>query len=147
MILLSALGFVNSMWPSDALCWLRSESILTQVIACLTLTPPCYYKLLSMCGFFVSFYRCQVSNNIDVVSHLNNVVDKRTLQVCLWEIIYIILHMLPDALQMDEIVNQHAEALWFNTLRPRQKCRHFAGMFKCIFLNGNARILLTISLK
>ena len=35
----------------------------------------------------------------------------------------------------------------FNTLRPRQNGRHFAdNIFKCIFLNENARILLNISL-
>ena len=36
----------------------------------------------------------------------------------------------------------------FNTLRPRQNGRHFTDdIFKCIFLNENARILLKISLK
>ena len=36
----------------------------------------------------------------------------------------------------------------FNTLRPRQKARHFADdILKCIFLNENAQILLKISLK
>ena len=35
----------------------------------------------------------------------------------------------------------------FNTLRPRQNRRHFAdAIFKCIFLNENARISLKISL-
>ena len=35
-----------------------------------------------------------------------------------------------------------------NTLRPRQNGRHFAdNIFKCIFLNKNVRISLTISLK
>ena len=35
-----------------------------------------------------------------------------------------------------------------NTLWPRQNSRHFAdNIFKCIFLNGNARILIAISLK
>ena len=35
-----------------------------------------------------------------------------------------------------------------NTLRPRQNGRHFADdMFKCIFLNGNVRISIKISLK
>ena len=37
---------------------------------------------------------------------------------------------------------------WFNTLRPRQNGRHFADdIFKCIFLNENARISLKISMK
>ena len=36
---------------------------------------------------------------------------------------------------------------FINTLRPRQNCRHFADIFKCIFLNENVRILLRISLK
>ena len=36
----------------------------------------------------------------------------------------------------------------FNTLRPRQNGRHFAdAIFKCIFLNENARISLKISLE
>ena len=35
----------------------------------------------------------------------------------------------------------------FNTLRPRQNGRHFADIFKCIFFNENAWILLKISLK
>ena len=36
----------------------------------------------------------------------------------------------------------------FNTLRPRQNRRHYADdIFKSIFLNENARISLTISLK
>ena len=36
----------------------------------------------------------------------------------------------------------------FNTLRPRQNGRHFADdIFKCIFLNENAWILIKISLK
>ena len=36
----------------------------------------------------------------------------------------------------------------FNTLRPRQDGRHFTDdIFKCIFLNENARISLKISLK
>ena len=36
----------------------------------------------------------------------------------------------------------------FNTLRPRQNCHHFAdGIAKCIFLNENVWISLTISLK
>ena len=35
-----------------------------------------------------------------------------------------------------------------NTLRPRQNGRHFADdTFKCIFVNGNVRILIEISLK
>ena len=38
--------------------------------------------------------------------------------------------------------------VWLNTLRPRQNGRHFADdIFKCIFLNENARISLKISLK
>ena len=51
----------------------------------------------------------------------------------------------------------HALCLWyfnwacehdFNTFRPRQNCRHFAGdIFKYIFLNENIRISLKISLK
>ena len=37
--------------------------------------------------------------------------------------------------------------LQFNTLRPRQDGRHFPDdIFKCIFLNENARILIKISL-
>ena len=37
---------------------------------------------------------------------------------------------------------------YFNTLRPRQDGRHFPDdIFKCIFLNENARISLKISLK
>ena len=47
--------------------------------------------------------------------------------------------------------NQHHIRLmwcWFNTLRPRQNCRHFADdIFKCIFVNENVWILLKISLK
>ena len=36
----------------------------------------------------------------------------------------------------------------FNTLRPRQNGRHFADViFRCIFLNENARISLKISLR
>ena len=36
----------------------------------------------------------------------------------------------------------------YNTLRPRQNGRHFAhDIFKCIFLNANARISFEISLK
>ena len=35
----------------------------------------------------------------------------------------------------------------FNTLRPRQDGRHFPDILKCIFLNGNVWISLTISLK
>ena len=35
----------------------------------------------------------------------------------------------------------------FNTLRPRQIGRHFADIFKCIFVNENVWILLNISLK
>ena len=36
----------------------------------------------------------------------------------------------------------------FNTLRPRQNRRHFADdIFKCIFLNENAGILIKVSLK
>ena len=35
----------------------------------------------------------------------------------------------------------------FNTLRLRQNPRHFADIFKCIFLNENVSILLKISLK
>ena len=36
----------------------------------------------------------------------------------------------------------------FNSLKPRQNCRHFAhGIFKCIFLNENVWILIKISLK
>ena len=34
----------------------------------------------------------------------------------------------------------------FNTLRPRQNGRHFADVFKCIFLNENAWIEIKISL-
>ena len=34
-----------------------------------------------------------------------------------------------------------------NTLRPRQNGRHFADMFKCIFLNENVWIPIEISLK
>ena len=38
--------------------------------------------------------------------------------------------------------------LWVNTLRPRQNCRHFPdNIFKCIFLNENILISITISLK
>ena len=37
---------------------------------------------------------------------------------------------------------------YFNTLRPRQNGRRFADdTFKCIFLNGNVRISIKISLK
>ena len=37
---------------------------------------------------------------------------------------------------------------WFNTLRPKQNYHRFVNdVFKWIFLNGNALILLTISLK
>ena len=36
----------------------------------------------------------------------------------------------------------------FNTLRPRQNGRHFTDdVFKCVFVNENARILLKISVK
>ena len=36
----------------------------------------------------------------------------------------------------------------FNTLRPRQNCRHFPNnIFKCIFMNENVWISLNISLK
>ena len=35
---------------------------------------------------------------------------------------------------------------FFNSLRPRQNGRHFADMFKCIFLNENVWILVEISL-
>ena len=38
-------------------------------------------------------------------------------------------------------------ALPFNTLRPRQDGRHFPDILKCIFLNENVWISLTISLK
>ena len=35
-----------------------------------------------------------------------------------------------------------------NTLRPKQNDRHFPNdIFKCIFMNGNVRILIRISLK
>ena len=37
---------------------------------------------------------------------------------------------------------------YVNTLRPRRNRRHFAdAIFKCIFLNENARILIKITLK
>ena len=36
---------------------------------------------------------------------------------------------------------------WVNSLRSRQNGRHFADVFKCIFLNENLWILLKISLK
>ena len=39
-------------------------------------------------------------------------------------------------------------AIWFNTLRPRQDGRHFAGnIFKFILLNENVWIPIKISLK
>ena len=34
---------------------------------------------------------------------------------------------------------------YFNTRRPRQNGRHFPDIFKCIFLNENALISITIS--
>ena len=34
-----------------------------------------------------------------------------------------------------------------NTLRPRQYDRHFADIFKYIFMNENVRIVIKISLK
>ena len=40
-----------------------------------------------------------------------------------------------------------SKAQWVNTLRPRQNGHHFADTFKRIFLNGNIRILIKISLK
>ena len=46
--------------------------------------------------------------------------------------------------------NQCIKFIWYhlNTLRPRQNARHFPDdIFKCIFLNKNEWILLTISLK
>ena len=36
---------------------------------------------------------------------------------------------------------------YFNTLRPRQNGRHFADVFKCIFLDENVWIPIKISLK
>ena len=40
------------------------------------------------------------------------------------------------------------ECVWFNTLKPRQNCRHFTDdIFKCILLNENGWISLKISLK
>ena len=48
------------------------------------------------------------------------------------------------------IISQHICRCFdpFNTLRPRQKGRHFADdIFKCIFLNENAWISLKISLQ
>ena len=35
----------------------------------------------------------------------------------------------------------------FNTLRPMQNCRHFADIFKCIYLNENVWIWIEISMK
>ena len=45
-------------------------------------------------------------------------------------------------------ISYHCSKLYLNTLRPRQNGRYFADdIFKCIFLNENAWILLKISLK
>ena len=43
---------------------------------------------------------------------------------------------------------QRMEFVWMKTLRPRQNGSHFPdNIFKCIFLNGNVKILIKISLK
>ena len=48
----------------------------------------------------------------------------------------------------DDIFSVGLGASYFNTLRPRQHGRHFADdTFKCIFLNENVIISITISLK
>ena len=57
----------------------------------------------------------------------------------------IIIHYTSDIITETEMMS-----LWwnFNTLRPRQNGRHFVeDIFKCIFLNEDARISLQISLK
>ena len=41
----------------------------------------------------------------------------------------------------------HNRRMHINTMRPRQNCRHFADIFKCIFLNENVWISLKFLLK
>ena len=51
-------------------------------------------------------------------------------------------------MQLPIIVIYATTSIHFNTFRPRQNGRHFADdIFKCIFLNEDARISLKISLK
>ena len=53
-----------------------------------------------------------------------------------------------DSLKVQSYAFHLTYAAMINTLRPRQNGRHFADdIFKCIFLNQNAWISLTISLK
>ena len=61
---------------------------------------------------------------------------------------YIIMMMLPYGDKDKMAINLQTLATAFNTLRPRQNGRHFPDdIFKCIFLNENAWISITISLK
>ena len=57
-----------------------------------------------------------------------------------------LIDILPPFLQL--CVQYHVILDCVNTLRPRENGRHFADrIFKCIFLNGNVWIPITISLK
>ena len=58
-------GINNSLWPSDAVWWCRSGSILAQVMAC-CLTAPSHY--LNQCWLIIN--KIQSSNNhLRVISH------------------------------------------------------------------------------
>ena len=63
------------------------------------------------------------------------------------------VYIIPSEMAEAELTvngNHHADTRSniFNTLKPRQNCRQFADeIFKCILVNENCCILITISLK
>ena len=79
---------------------------------------------------------------------------KHATQVYIWGDIYISLASFPieppefhyiSVVCMAWRTHSTMKPMWLNTMTPRQNCRHLADdIFKCIFLNENAWISLTL---